>query len=175
MPILNQPPTPHPPPTHTHAPTPHTIQGKTRLLVTNQLQYCHHADQIIVVDEGQVVVQGTYETCMAHPTFAGLVREHAAEAGADEEAPEPAPFAKKGSGELVMRAVSRSEVALQEVLEEVEGTPEDAIDGPPHGQATKPAVTGSMLVRPSKGSSSSATKKHDVKVMVAGWDGRRGA
>ncbi|KAL6776048.1 hypothetical protein ACKKBG_A19595 [Auxenochlorella protothecoides x Auxenochlorella symbiontica] len=144
------------------------LKGKTRLLVTNQLQYCHHADQIIVVDEGQVVVQGTYETCMAHPTFAGLVREHAAEAGADEEAPEPAPFAKKGSGELVMRAVSRSEVALQEVLEEVEGTPEDAIDGPPHGQATKPAVTGSMLVRPSKGSSSSATKKHDVKAPMPG-------
>ena len=40
------------------------LQGKTRLWVTNNLTYLSQVDQIIVIDQGQVLEQGTYEDLM---------------------------------------------------------------------------------------------------------------
>ncbi|KAI6164415.1 P-loop containing nucleoside triphosphate hydrolase protein [Pisolithus thermaeus] len=37
------------------------LRGKTRLLVTHQLQYLNQVDHIIVVSEGNIVEQGTFE------------------------------------------------------------------------------------------------------------------
>lgn len=152
-------------PTHASSP-PLPPQAKTRLLVTNQLQYCPHADQIIVVDEGRVVVQGDYETCMAHPIFAGLVREHAAEARADEEAPMAVLSSMLLSVELSMRAVSRGEAAKQEVLEELDWEPEFSFEELPQAPSARLAVTASPLVRPSRVSTTSGIEQHDVKVSI---------
>ncbi|KAL4457987.1 hypothetical protein ABPG75_012852 [Micractinium tetrahymenae] len=58
--------------------------GRTRLLVTNQLQYTPHADRVVVLGGGRVVAQGTYEECCANKTFARLLREHNADHGANE-------------------------------------------------------------------------------------------
>ncbi|XP_046597102.1 ATP-binding cassette sub-family C member 4 isoform X2 [Neodiprion lecontei] len=37
------------------------LNGKTRLLVTHQLQFLQHVDNIIFIDRGTVVLQGTYD------------------------------------------------------------------------------------------------------------------
>ena len=37
-----------------------TMAGKTRILVTHQLQYLSQADRIIVLDEGRIVFNGSY-------------------------------------------------------------------------------------------------------------------
>lgn len=36
------------------------LAGKTRLLVTNQLQYVPEADKVVVLKEGRIVEAGTY-------------------------------------------------------------------------------------------------------------------
>lgn len=40
------------------------LAGKTRILVTHQLQYLHMVDKIIVMANGQVVEHGTYDALM---------------------------------------------------------------------------------------------------------------
>ena len=57
------------------------IKEKARLLVTNQLQYVHKADRIVVIEDGQVVAQGTYAECIENEGFARLLSEHNAQAG----------------------------------------------------------------------------------------------
>ncbi|CAM4284427.1 ABC transporter ATP-binding protein [Paenibacillus tarimensis] len=43
-----------------------TRQGKTTLITTHRLSAVQHADWIIVLDEGEIIEQGTHETLMAH-------------------------------------------------------------------------------------------------------------
>ncbi|KAL3154179.1 hypothetical protein ABBQ32_013696 [Trebouxia sp. C0010 RCD-2024] len=57
----------------------HCISGvlakKTRLLVTNQLQYLPKADKIIYIESGRVVGQGSLEKVSLIPGFASLLNE----------------------------------------------------------------------------------------------------
>ncbi|KAL4852933.1 Multidrug resistance-associated protein 1 [Chlorella vulgaris] len=66
------------------------VADRTRLLVTNQLQFTPQADRVVVMDAGRIVAQGTYEECSQHPVFADLLQEHNADHGADAEEGEAA-------------------------------------------------------------------------------------
>ena len=43
----------------------HALQGKTRVLVTHQLQYLNQVDHIIVVSDGTIVEQGSFDDLVA--------------------------------------------------------------------------------------------------------------
>jgi ATP-binding cassette subfamily C (CFTR/MRP) protein 1 len=43
----------------------HALQGKTRILVTHQLQYLNRVDHIIVVSDGTIVEQGSFDALVA--------------------------------------------------------------------------------------------------------------
>ena len=51
------------------------LAKKTRLLVTNQLQYLPRADKIIYIESGRVVGQGSFEKVSLIPGFASLLNE----------------------------------------------------------------------------------------------------
>ena len=51
------------------------LAKKTRLLVTNQLQYLPQADKIIYIESGRVVGQGSFEKVSLIPGFASLLNE----------------------------------------------------------------------------------------------------
>lgn len=51
------------------------LAKKTRLLVTNQLQYLPKADKIIYIESGRVVGQGSFEKVSLIPGFASLLNE----------------------------------------------------------------------------------------------------
>jgi len=48
---------PSPPPRPTYLPSAGAAAGRTRLLVTNQLQYTPYADRVVVIDDGRIVTQ----------------------------------------------------------------------------------------------------------------------
>lgn len=56
------------------------LKGKTRLLVTHQLHWLPYADHIVVMNEGMIVEQGSYEELMqdSEGVMASLMREHTA-------------------------------------------------------------------------------------------------
>ena len=62
------------------------LKNVTRVLVTHQVQFLTHADRIIVVEEGQIVAQGTLEDVKAHIDLTTLhhVTEEENEANAAE-------------------------------------------------------------------------------------------
>lgn len=51
------------------------LARKTRLLVTNQLQYLPFADKVIFMDNGTIGAQGSVEECMANEGFARMMAE----------------------------------------------------------------------------------------------------
>jgi ABC-type multidrug transport system fused ATPase/permease subunit len=53
------------------------LHGKTRIIVTHQLQYLSRADKIIVLDEGRLVESGTYTELMnTGGKFSQLIQKH---------------------------------------------------------------------------------------------------
>jgi ABC-type multidrug transport system fused ATPase/permease subunit len=55
----------------------HHLHGKTRILVTHQLQYMSRVDHIIMLSGGKIVEEGTYEKLMNdHGEFAKLIVNH---------------------------------------------------------------------------------------------------
>ncbi|KAG2436423.1 hypothetical protein HXX76_006727 [Chlamydomonas incerta] len=50
-------------------------RGAAVLLVTNAVQYLPSADQILVLDGGRVVIQGTYTECMGEHLFSSMLEE----------------------------------------------------------------------------------------------------
>lgn len=46
---------------------PGSLKSKTRLLVTNQLQYLPRADHVIYLEEGRIAAQGRYEEVRCNP------------------------------------------------------------------------------------------------------------
>ena len=51
------------------------LKSKTRILVTNQLQYLPRADQVIYMEDGRVAAQGTYEDVLQNQRFSLLLNE----------------------------------------------------------------------------------------------------
>lgn len=93
------------------------LQGKTRLWVTNNLTYLSQVDQIIVIDQGQVLEQGTYEDLMRkkkksqHQSYLSTmiqVEESTKSEDTDKEA---------------VVVADESEVALEQVVEEPNEVP----------------------------------------------------
>ena len=61
------------------------IKDKARLLVTNQLSYLPFADKIVMIDKGEIIVQGSLDDCNQNESFVKLLSEHNAKAGEEEE------------------------------------------------------------------------------------------
>lgn len=53
------------------------LQGKTRVLVTNQLHFLPQVDRIILVSEGMVKEDGTFEKLLEHGTLFPKLMENA--------------------------------------------------------------------------------------------------
>uniref|UniRef100_A0A0N5C270 Multidrug resistance-associated protein 1 n=1 Tax=Strongyloides papillosus TaxID=174720 RepID=A0A0N5C270_STREA len=51
------------------------LRNKTRILVTNELSYMSYADQIIVIENGEIVLQGSYEELVNREEFQKLLKE----------------------------------------------------------------------------------------------------
>lgn len=101
------------------------LQDKARLLVTHQLQYLPGAHHIVLLDNGRVEVQGSYEECLANESFARLLAEHNTQAGGEvqgeqEQAEEEA---RRKSLDEVLAAEFEKE--KQQRREEEEGNEED--------------------------------------------------
>ena len=62
------------------------LAKKTRLLVTNQLQYLPKADKVIYIESGRVVGQGSFEKVSLIPGFASLLNEFNSKA---DQQPDP--------------------------------------------------------------------------------------
>lgn len=65
-----------------------SLKNKTRLLVTNQLQYLPRADHVIYLEEGRIAAQGRYEEVLSNPMFASLLNEFNSRGGADSDTEE---------------------------------------------------------------------------------------
>ena len=60
------------------------MAGKTRIFMTNQLQYVEHCDSVLVLKQGQVVERGTYTELLRDPSsvFHGMMAHQLGEGGA---------------------------------------------------------------------------------------------
>ena len=89
------------------------IKNKARLLVTNQLTYLPQADKIVMVKNGEIIVQGTFEECQKNQSFMKLLSEHNAKAGDSKEEKEekdtkPPKSVKKGITTKMMQSTIAS-------------------------------------------------------------------
>jgi len=53
------------------------MRGKTRVLVTHAVEFIHLADHVIIMDDGRVQAQGTYEQLASHPYMLKVQEIHA--------------------------------------------------------------------------------------------------
>ncbi|RKP19799.1 P-loop containing nucleoside triphosphate hydrolase protein, partial [Rozella allomycis CSF55] len=61
------------------------LKDKTRFLVTHQLQYLSQVDHVIVMKQGRIIEQGSYEELMkANGAMANLINEHVANIEEDD-------------------------------------------------------------------------------------------
>uniref|UniRef100_A0A0N4ZYR9 Multidrug resistance-associated protein 1 n=1 Tax=Parastrongyloides trichosuri TaxID=131310 RepID=A0A0N4ZYR9_PARTI len=51
------------------------LRNKTRILVTNELNYMNYTDQILVVENGEIVLQGSYDELVNKEEFQKLLKE----------------------------------------------------------------------------------------------------
>jgi len=49
------------------------LAGKTRLLVTHAIDFVHHADTLIIMDKGKVVVSGSFNEVKNHQSYKSLM------------------------------------------------------------------------------------------------------
>lgn len=54
------------------------LRGKTRILVTHAVDFLHLVDTILIVKEGEVVLQGNYEEIKNEPYLIQLMEIHRA-------------------------------------------------------------------------------------------------
>ena len=51
------------------------LKGTTRIIVTHAIHYACHADRVIIMEEGDIVADGTYKQIKKSPAYKRLVRE----------------------------------------------------------------------------------------------------
>jgi ABC-type multidrug transport system fused ATPase/permease subunit len=51
------------------------LADTTRIIITHAIQYTKHADRILVIDEGKIIDQGTYEEVQGCPLFQELKKQ----------------------------------------------------------------------------------------------------
>lgn len=84
-----------------------SLSGKTRVLVTHQLQYMPKVDHIIVVNDGKITEQGTYEQLMhAGKQFAKLIIDHVHEKEDEHAKPTHSRSSSSDSAELAEIALA---------------------------------------------------------------------
>ena len=49
------------------------LAGKTRLLVTHAIDFVHHADTLIIMEKGRVVVSGSFDHVKNHQSYKNLM------------------------------------------------------------------------------------------------------
>ncbi|XP_060080895.1 ATP-binding cassette sub-family C member 5-like [Ylistrum balloti] len=71
-----------------------TLKGKTIILVTHQLQYLHHCDEILVIEEGKIAERGQHDDLIARNGYYGSMMgqfhattSHNAATGDSKESP----------------------------------------------------------------------------------------
>ncbi len=93
------------------------IRDKARLLVTNQLSYLPQADKIIMIENGKIIAQGTYDECQSCAAFVRLVSEHNAKSGDDpkdngkaakQKTSKPAKLPKSNTKDLSSRMLAKA-------------------------------------------------------------------
>jgi len=93
------------------------LKDKTRLLVTNQLQYLPHVDKVLVVDGGRLVFQGTYDELQESDIdLSGVVQEEPEEEDDEEGVPGPPGMGREtstGSTKGRLATLSAEGVALE--------------------------------------------------------------
>jgi ABC-type multidrug transport system fused ATPase/permease subunit len=105
------------------------LSGKTRILVTHALHFLPHVDNIILMDEGRIVEQGSYSELKAkNGEFARLIREFGSEEEAEERDENEAEaidlsvpmkeydrstLVAKGTAHILMQAEERNSGALK--------------------------------------------------------------
>ena len=52
------------------------MQDKTRILVTHAVDFIHLADHVIIMNEGRIEAQGSYESLENHPYLAKVQEIH---------------------------------------------------------------------------------------------------
>ena len=52
------------------------LRDKTRILVTHAIDFLHLADRVVVMKEGEIKVQGTYEEVVENPIVKEILNIH---------------------------------------------------------------------------------------------------
>jgi ATP-binding cassette subfamily C (CFTR/MRP) protein 1 len=122
------------------------IKSKARLLVTNQLTYLPQADKIVMLENGKILVQGTFEECQKCPAFQRLLSEHNARAGETQEEEKqetkaPKSVKKDITSKLIHSAIAsapadgnklgsvKSGIVRTETFEKIKETPQTEVSG----------------------------------------------
>jgi ABC-type bacteriocin/lantibiotic exporter with double-glycine peptidase domain len=50
------------------------LVDKTRILVTHAIDFVHHADTLIIMDKGRIVVQGPFSEVKNHESYLNLIK-----------------------------------------------------------------------------------------------------
>ena len=52
------------------------LKDKTRILATHAIEFLHLADRIVVMHQGEIKAQGSYEDVLEHPIVKKIVKIH---------------------------------------------------------------------------------------------------
>ena len=96
------------------------LKGRTRILVTHAIDFLHLVDDIIVMDGGRVLLQGTFEEIREHEYMQKLMNAHENNKGSASRQKESSPVKVKEvqfDSEMVMNPKNESmERTFEEVL-----------------------------------------------------------
>lgn len=103
------------------------LKGKTRIVATHALAYLPYFDRVVVLDEGRVVAQGTYDQIIQEDAFLQLKatleqEELKRKASSDHAAPEDATVSQVNDNEAVKT------LTLEKKLSEKKGLPKTKAD-----------------------------------------------